>query len=541
LEESVAANLDIAGADAIHAQIVQLRRAANQPALCIEIVMCGDDSAAEWNALVTWLGFDIVAGNSRSPESSILREAYGLRLRLLFSQVTRLPLRNLGDPFAGILILFPGNREYSPNGTISAISEGRILISPISMASNHGGEYASIHQLWRPIVPGSRFSDYLDEMQLADNIAIFWDYSVSMAVQSLSASFLAIVANELEGTRGYRTVVQKQQSKLQTRSITAQYGPAGTWILLQRLQQLESQSMVRYDDLRLAPGGLEDTLEAQLSAIHDLGSEKTPKGKTVSLRPDLVSQVLNSLCGKLRLFFGAEIAFISVVTENVLREVEASRPASAVEPQGPQRVAPISEEQVESVLRSNVIVRRRFQGEIPNMGVLQTFFEARKPLLVLLAFLGILGMTKIRNSPYMVPMSILLVGIGGLFAFNSKVQMQKHLFLKHLAEARGLFRSEMARAISDVQSEWRQLVSQQVTARKDALQRYIDGTNRQLQAREEEELIGQRSRLQNQGAAFESRERRFAALSSSLSAALSEAKRLCSDSSIQAARRLEQK
>jgi hypothetical protein len=85
------------------------------------------------------------------------------------------------------------------------------------------------------------------------------------------------------------------------------------------------------------------------------------------------------------------------------------------------RVPGISNDQIKSLLRSNVTFRRPYQGEIPKAGLLQMFFEARRPLAVILTLLGIFGLTKLRNSPYVVPLSVLAAGLGLLSAYRSRV------------------------------------------------------------------------------------------------------------------------
>ena len=495
------------------------------------------DIAVEWQswpqvaeAFSEWLGAPVSGMQLINGQSlvSTRSELAGFPVRLTFRHLLRPPVRVLAYPVPALLIcVFTEAQEQSEHfGPINAVSEDVLLTTAFPGPPDLVEVSASDNKLM--IARAVRFADFLPAVQLSTIIDLLSDFSLATNLQHLCNCAQSIVSRELDGMRAHRAVVQKQLNRLQTRS-NAQLGTSTTvQDAVQKLTQIEAQSSERYQQfVRSGENSVEGIFETYLTSIEGLASQKGPKGLTVFLDPTSVTTILESVRQNLRMFFETEISYLHTIAKDTRGSVVNSVSAASFSGLEPARIA---KERVDTMLGSHLTIRKSYRGEVATQGVMQLIFEARRPLSVLWMILTVLGLSKLRSaSNTMIPISVLLVGLGGLYAMYSAGRDKRHLVLKHLEDAREQFRSEFNRAISDIQTSWRQLVNQFVGAQKEALQNYVDIVNRQAQSRDADYGTGQRSRYQAQIAGFDAREKRLSTMLGNVTSASSELRRIRAD------------
>ena len=465
-----------------------------------------------------------------SPFKPFHCDANGTATRVSMWPLNCPPMRDLVDPFPPILacaLRDSGGSQPLVDALNAAAEDRLILVLLPSMSSS---------SLAETIAPGVRrltatrecLVDDLRTLNLDEIVPVLWDYSIASALRSLLNVFRSTMLESLEGVRAEKAVVQKQIPRLQNRPPTLVYDSNGNLsALMENMNKFEGQSIERFQDFVKADRfGIHAKVSHHLKLMEELHSERGPKGIEVYLSSTSITKVMDVLHDSLRSFFDAELAYFSSIKDTAFAEVSdfGSEQSSHLPPY-PVTSLPTTDS-VEGLIRSNLLIRRHYRAEIANPGAVQLIFEARKPLMILWMILTILGLSKLRSSTtIMVPISVMIVGLGGLYAVYSARNERKRAVLKHLEEAREQLRAEVGRMITDVQNAWRQLLSQCVARHKEAIQAYVEVASRQ----ENERLSERRAKIQNQMPGLDAREKRLVLLSVTVDNSLGELKRIRSE------------
>jgi hypothetical protein len=165
------------------------------------------------------------------------------------------------------------------------------------------------------------------------------------------------------------------------------------------------------------------------------------------------------------------------------------------------------------VLEGSVVWQRGYESDSMRHGFFEQLMMARRYLMILFMFLSAFGLSFLRSyTEIMIPLSILLLGVGALVVVQSAKRERHEQNAKELEKAKEAIRNEVRRILSDVQRGWSSAVSQYLSDQQQSLLAQIEPLLREHQTRRTSENSEEKMKMQRQSQGLENIERKLTAV-----------------------------
>jgi hypothetical protein len=162
------------------------------------------------------------------------------------------------------------------------------------------------------------------------------------------------------------------------------------------------------------------------------------------------------------------------------------------------------------ILEGQIIFQRHYKGELPKKGFFEYFMSARRYLTVLFMIMSAIGFSRWRSNPeFMIPTSILLLGIGSLVVARTVKRERIEGHERELEKAKEMIRVETRRMLTEVQRAWTALLDQYLAEQQQDCIIAMENRIREHFARATSETAEERQRVQRQMQGLDTSERRL--------------------------------
>ena len=284
-------------------------------------------------------------------------------------------------------------------------------------------------------------------------------YSIVSSLDSLSGGLELAIDQELRGLKAKKAIVAQRVSRSQQRT-----GLGSTTEIMSELRQRLQRHTTDFErgvsDRMMAfftpqVGSLSRKLEELLLEIHTLSRVKRSRTEALELAPQTEDSLMAGLRSEVGRHFTSDVGALRDMFRILQVEVEEFVAARGGPPVIPQ-IEFLTEERMQRLIDNCMNLQRHYAGDVMTHGLFEYAMAARRYLTLLFMALSAFGLLSYfrRSMLVMLPISFLILVIGGLLAANNMRRERADTTEKELEKARELMRNECKRIFSDLQRGW---------------------------------------------------------------------------------------
>ena len=500
------------------ASLQNLHMYSRESAFDVEVILAAGADLVQFDILNSWLGNALESHNldrlAREPihyETPSHEEQ--IPVNLTISTPDTAPIRKVGVPVPPVLALILSDAAQWE--IVSHLIKERGIIFVIGHHPEayplQFKEYAweTLSYDWE-MVEASTLQQILSSSPYCDAKELLQTFAVANSLSKLSEVLSLAVDQEVKGTKIKRAMIQQKAAKMQQQGMVNSnefFSELRSYIQHQ-LYDFERGAANRMNDL-FAPqtGTLFVEIKNRINGLDTL--EKISMAKTTQLSiPGSFSQAL------LKVIFEKVIAhcrndlltmkdFFKLISQGVEDKIMKSKGPPVV----PQFQF-ISVEQVEKLLDGKILLERMFKGELPRKGFYEYLMAARRYQMVAFMLLSAFGLSFLRRyREYMIPLTIVLLSVGGISIFHSVRRERTEGLAKEIEKAKDLLQAELTRIFNDIQRGWSTLISNHLKEQSVALMSQIESSTRHHYRHQIDIETEEKQRVQRQLHGLDTQER----------------------------------
>ena len=338
-------------------------------------------------------------------------------------------------------------------------------------------------------------------------------HSLANALDSQANVFGMALEGELRGLKAKRALAQQKATKFQQRPGTSSATEMMSDIrsrLQRHFNEFLQGANVRMQTF-VAPqnGPIAQGLEEWLAGLSDLERATTSTSTIISLRPKAEEEVLRILHDQLFRYCTGDMIATKDFFGIVHRELDQLMSEVNV-PAISWQFRVLDDQKALRILEGQIIFQRHYKGELPKKGFFEYFMSARRYLTVLFMIMSAIGFSRWRSNPeFMIPTSILLLGIGSLVVARTVKRERIEGHERELEKAKEMIRVETRRMLTEVQRAWTALLDQYLAEQQQDCIIAMENRIREHFARATSETAEERQRVQRQMQGLDTSERRL--------------------------------
>lgn len=343
----------------------------------------------------------------------------------------------------------------------------------------------------------------------AGEFAASW--SIAGALGSLYEAFVVALEKEERASRAKKAAVEQRSQQLQGAPMPTELLGEARGLIQKQFDRFQKDVSRRLKDL-VAPqdGSLWREIDAAVETLDRFDSVKKPKVDAVTI-PDDFQQ---PLIGRIKEVLGEACRSSLVELHDFLRDIKEKLERTLEERGGPPVVLHFQHlpaERVDTVLQRSVTVQRPYKGEITRKGLMDFFMAARRYQMLFFMVFSAFGLSFIRSfTAFTIPAGMVLMAYGMLNVVNGARKQRAEAEAKELDKARDMLRSELSRAMSDVQKTWDQTVSTFMTDQQNSALELIESSVRTSSAMGSRQAAGDKELVQQQIKSLDAGQRKLA-------------------------------
>ena len=338
-------------------------------------------------------------------------------------------------------------------------------------------------------------------------------HSLANALDSQANVFGMALEGELRGLKAKRALAQQKATKFQQRPGTSSATEMMSDIrsrLQRHFNEFLQGANVRMQTF-VAPqnGPIAQGLEEWLAGLSDLERATTSTSTIISLPPKAEEEVLRILHDQLFRYCTSDMIATKDFFGIVHRELDQLMSEVNV-PAISWQFRVLDDQKALRILEGQIIFQRHYKGELPKKGFFEYFMSARRYLTVLFMIMSAIGFSRWRSNPeFMIPTSILLLGIGSLVVARTVKRERIEGHERELEKAKEMIRVETRRMLTEVQRAWTALLDQYLAEQQQDCIIAMENRIREHFARATSETAEERQRVQRQMQGLDTSERRL--------------------------------
>lgn len=288
----------------------------------------------------------------------------------------------------------------------------------------------------------------------------------------------------------------KSMSTATTGSMEAQQIRAA---IEERLEQFEKRLGQQMETNLLPPAGAAfHAISTHIETLSELSEEKGSKHLVYTIPDAFLQQLAQefrksyaSSCSHSKALALQTVQSIENDIDNFLQERQLkmlSRTASA-----------LLQLDEGALIQRNLHLDRPFEQRAPNKKIMEFFMGARMYYMILMMTFSMLGLSSIimRSRLNLVPISIVLVGLGIFQVSNSRRREKEENKVKQLEAARSFLRNEYKRMAQEIARSWEKELLDQAKGVARRIQQQAEQTLQSAQSGQKTRDAEERNRLQH--------------------------------------------
>ena len=342
----------------------------------------------------------------------------------------------------------------------------------------------------------------------AGRFAAAW--SIAGALASLYEAFAVALEKEDRATRAKKAAVEQRSQQMQGAPMPTEILGEARGLLQKQFDRFQKDLSRRLKD-QVAPqeGTLWHEVDAAVEALDRFDMTKKPKADVVTVPQEFQQPILD----RIREVLGATCRSSLVELHDFLRDIKDRIERMLEERGGPPVVLHfqhVPAERVDTVLQRSVVIQRPYRGEITRKGVMDFFMAARRYQMLFFMVFSAFGLSFIRSfTAFTIPAGMVLMAYGMLNVVNGAKRQRAEAEEKEMAKARETLRSELSRAMGDVQKVWDQTISTFMTEQQNAALELIENAVRTSSALGSRAAAGAKELVQQQIKSLDASQRKL--------------------------------
>ena len=449
----------------------------------------------------------------------------GRPVRIVVRAADRLPAQAAGVPPAPVVVWIVGDGSSESISPPELPAEDAPIVVILAPGGEQGlrGEAAAVRgRAWHvefidvDALPAWSFEERLGSAPWSPVLDVARADAGARALEAMAGVATQVLDHELRGFKAKRTLLQQRVAKLQQKGTSAPAEVVGD--VRSRLQRHFSDFARGLDDrlqsLLAAPNGtLFQEVEEQLAAMPALTREDRLKTTSTRVSPEFEEELLETVHARALAHGSRDLVAMRDMFRLVQTEVEQLLATHG----GPPIVLQLqylTDDRLRKLLDMQVLLQRRYPGELPRAGFFEYVMIARRYQMVFFMFFSAFGLSFLRTyREFMIPTAILLLSFGAINVINSVRRERTESLEREMEKAREMLRADLRRMFSEVQRGWTATVAQHLSDQVPLVVGQVESALRESAGRRGEAASEDRQRLQRQLQGLETSERRLQSVS----------------------------
>lgn len=343
----------------------------------------------------------------------------------------------------------------------------------------------------------------------AGQFAASW--SIAGALASLYEAFAVALEKEDRAARAKKVAVEQRARQLQGAPMPTEILGEVRGLLQKQFDRFQKDLTRGLKEL-VTPqeGTLWREIDAAVDTFDRFDMVKKPRVDAVTIPADFQQPLID----RIKEVLGGVCRSSLVELHDFLRDIKERVEQTLEERGGPPVVLHfqrIPTDQVDTVLQRSVVIQRPYKGEITRKGIMDYFMAARRYAMLFFMILSAFGLSIVRQvKAFTIPATLVLMGYGMLNVIKGVRQQRAETEEKEMEKARDMLRSELSRAMADVQKKWDQTVSTFMTDQQNTALELIESAVRTSSALNSRQAAGDKELVQQQIKSLDAAQRKLA-------------------------------
>lgn len=331
----------------------------------------------------------------------------------------------------------------------------------------------------------------------AGHLACAW--SAAGALAEMHEAFSVALENEERSARAKRVALEQQSGRQGAIASPTEILAEVRGYLQKQFEGFQRGVSTRLSDL-VAPfeGRLTREVEAEIEEFSDFEFEKKPKTDVLRIPTAVEQSLLRRIADNLGEALRSDIVRLHDLFRDAQEYVEHTLEVKGAPPVA-VHFRHLQQSAGDTLIGRSGVIQRPYKGEISRRGPMDFFMAARRYQMIFFMVFSAFGLSFIRQyTMFTVPLGIMLLAFGMVNVVNAARKQRAESIAKELDKAREGMRTELRRAMNDIQKNWEQLLSNHLASEQATALELIESTVKTAAEKATREAVSGKELLQQQ-------------------------------------------
>ena len=300
------------------------------------------------------------------------------------------------------------------------------------------------------------FNSFLNGLLANNNSEIFKESSIIEYIAYINKILKHSIEQEEENINSKKFIFQQQISLLQqtTNNTTTEWLQGLKAQVGKYFTDYEKGVKTKIEDItRPQTGLLWNEFEDRVNSLDKLDKIDKAKMTEVRISKEFEVDFLGTIYKRLYSYFSNDLKSLSDLYKEISSNVETELKQIGITLL-PYYFNHLTDKAITKILDSSVRIDRPYKNETPRKGAYEYFMAVRRYQIVFIMLFSTFGVALASFKQYMIPVTIVLLAIGGYFVWKSVTEEREDTAAKELERAKESLRTEYKRILSESQREW---------------------------------------------------------------------------------------
>lgn len=375
------------------------------------------------------------------------------------------------------------------------------------------GQIPRLEVVEAPVLQGmAQFNNLPNDVEFFALLNTAFNFNCMQAAETLFSVLGLALEQEERNLKARKVMNQQQLLKIQTKSGQNFYDLSAQIknLVTTQLSQLEKGLTETLENaIRPQVGSFFNELELVVKRLENLERDKGAKNVQLKIPADIENEFFSFV----RKYFLKAVHDSLIVIRDGLKTIEQDIEKICSRHNMPSPVLNIrylTEQQLKMILDSTIRWERAYEGSEGKKGLYEYFMAMRKYQMLFFMVASTFGLS-FRSSLrlYMIPLSILLVGIGGFNVYKTVEKESEENEIKELEKARECIRNEAKRMGTEVVRQWTRILSDYLRQQSGQIIQTAEIELKEYAGRKAADEEEEKKMIQKQTQTIDNAERRF--------------------------------
>ena len=300
------------------------------------------------------------------------------------------------------------------------------------------------------------FNSFLNGLLANNNSEIFKESSIIEYIAYINKILKHSIEQEEENINSKKFIFQQQISLLQqtTNNTTAEWLQGLKAQVGKYFTDYEKGVKTKIEDItRPQTGLLWNEFEDRVNSLDKLDKIDKAKMTEVRISKEFEVDFLGTIYKRLYSYFSNDLKSLSDLYKEISSNFETELKQIGITLL-PYYFNHLTDRAITKILDSSVRIDRPYKNETPRKGAYEYFMAVRRYQIVFIMLFSTFGVALASFKQYMIPITIVLLAIGGYLVWKSVTEEREDTAAKELERAKESLRTEYKRILSESQREW---------------------------------------------------------------------------------------